>query len=172
LADVVDDPDPSTQLYGDGLTAAIIARLRSRPHPSVREVTGLAPWQLKRVLGYLDAHTSERVELATLATLVGLSHSHFSHAFKVLTRVAPYRWQLEARIRRAQQLLLETRTPLEQVAEDTGFADAVHFGRTFRRLTGTPPAAWRRDHDAIESNCSQQDRSVHSGAGRGTMALR
>jgi AraC family transcriptional regulator len=143
LADVVDDGDPSTQLYGDGLTAAILARLMSRPPPSARAMTGLAPWQLRRVIEYLEAHISQRVELATLSTLVGLSQSHFSHAFRVSTGVAPYRWQLEARIRRAQRLLLETPTSLEQVAEATGFADAVHFGRTFRRLTGTPPAAWR-----------------------------
>jgi len=145
LADVVDDEDPSTQLYGDGLTAAIVAALTTLPHAPAAEVSGLAPWQLKRVVEYLDAHISQRVELATLATLVGLSQSHFSHAFKASTGVAPYRWQLEARIRRARRLLLETQTGLEQVAEATGFADAVHFGRTFRRLTGVSPAAWRRD---------------------------
>jgi AraC family transcriptional regulator len=145
LADVVDDRDPSTQLYGDGLTAAILARLMSRPQPSARAMTGLAPWQLRRVIEYLESHVSQRVELATLSRLVGLSQSHFSHAFRASTGVAPYRWQLEARIRRAQRLLLETPTSLEQVAEATGFADAVHFGRTFRRLTGTPPAAWRHD---------------------------
>jgi AraC-like DNA-binding protein len=144
LTDVVDDADPSAQLYGDGLTAAIVARLMSRPRPPAREVTGLAPWQLRRVLEYLDAHLSRRVELATLAALVGLSQSHFSHAFRVSTGMAPYRWQLEARIQRARRLLIETRVPLEQIAESTGFADAVHFGRTFRRLTGSPPAAWRR----------------------------
>jgi AraC family transcriptional regulator len=145
LSDVVDDRDPSSQLYGDGLTAAILARLTSQPKPPDRHVSGLAPWQLRRVLEYLDTHLSQRVELATLAALVGLSQSHFSHAFKVSTGVAPYRWQLEARIRRAQRLLLETRAGLEQVAEATGFADAVHFGRTFRRVTGTPPAAWRHE---------------------------
>jgi AraC-like DNA-binding protein len=144
LTDVVADRDPSAQLYGDGLTTAIIARLMSRPLPPARESAGLAPWQLRRVLEYLDAHLSQRVELATLATLVGLSQSHFSHAFRVSTGVAPYRWQLEARIQRAQRLLIDTRVSLEQIAESTGFADAVHFGRTFRRLTGAPPAAWRR----------------------------
>jgi AraC family transcriptional regulator len=146
LSDVVDDYDPSSQLYGDGLTAAILARLALQPTRPDRHVGGLAPWQLNRVLEYLDAHVSQRVALATLAALVGLSQSHFSHAFRVSTGVAPYRWQLEARIRHAQRLLLGTRTPLEQVAEATGFADAVHFGRTFRRLTGTPPAAWRDGH--------------------------
>lgn len=75
----------------------------------------------------------------------GLSQSHFSRAFKASTGMAPYRWQLDARIRRAQALLLDTRASLDEVAEATGFADAVHFGRTFRKLTGATPAAWRRD---------------------------
>jgi transcriptional regulator GlxA family with amidase domain len=42
-------------------------------------------------------------------------------------------------------LLIDTRASLDQVAETTGFADAVHFGRTFRKITGATPAAWRRD---------------------------
>ena len=166
LADVVDDTDPSTQLYGDGLTAAIVATLISRPRAPATDATGLAPWQLKRIVEYLDAHISQRVDLATLATLVGLSQSHFSHAFRASTGLAPYRWQLEARIRRAKRLLFETQAGLEQVAEATGFADAVHFGRTFRRFTGASPAAWRRArhpaHAAVESNSFPQDRSVRA----------
>ena len=106
---------------------------------------GLAPWQLRRVVEYLDAHLPGRVELAHLAALAGLSQAHFSRAFKASTGMAPYRWQLDARIRRAQALLIDTRASLDQVAEATGFADAVHFGRTFRKLTGATPAAWRRD---------------------------
>jgi AraC family transcriptional regulator len=145
LADVVDDQDPSVQLYGDGLTTAILARLMSRPNAPAKTMTGLAPWQLRRVSDYLTAHIDERVGLATLATLVGLSQSHFSHAFRVSTGVAPYRWQLNMRIRRAQRLLLEREKSLEAVADATGFADAVHFGRVFRKLTGTTPANWRRE---------------------------
>jgi AraC family transcriptional regulator len=43
LADVVDDPDPSTQLYGDGLTAAIVARLFSSPPDAAADQRGQAP---------------------------------------------------------------------------------------------------------------------------------
>ena len=93
----------------------------------------------------MNAHLPERVDLADLAALAGLSQSHFSRAFKASTGMAPYRWQLDARIRRAQALLIDTSAPLNEVAEATGFADAVHFGRTFRKLTGATPAAWRRD---------------------------
>lgn len=106
---------------------------------------GLAPWQLRRVIEYLDTQLPKRVELAHLAALAGLSQSHFSRAFKASTGMAPYQWQLDVRIRRAQALLLDTRASLDEVAEATGFADAVHFGRTFRRIAGATPAAWRYD---------------------------
>jgi AraC family transcriptional regulator len=145
LSDAVNDPDPSAQLYGDGLTAAITARLFADPPGPGAVGRGLAPWQLRRVVEYLDAHLPNRVDLAHLAALAGLSQSHFSRAFKASTGMAPYRWQLDARIRRAQTLLIDTRAPLDQVAEATGFADAVHFGRTFRKFTGATPAAWRND---------------------------
>ncbi|WP_095201888.1 AraC family transcriptional regulator [Mesorhizobium carmichaelinearum] len=145
LADAVGDPDPSAQLYGDGLVTAITARLFTGPRKPATDGQGLAPWQLRRVIEHLDAHLPERVELARLAALVGLSQSHFSRAFKVSTGMAPYRWQLDARIRRAQGLLIDSRASLDQVAEATGFADAVHFGRIFRKLTHVTPAAWRRD---------------------------
>lgn len=145
LSDAVNDPDPSAQLYGDGLTAAIAARLFAEPTEPSTDGRGLAPWQLRRIVEYLDAHLPERIDLAHLAALAGLSQSHFSRAFKASTGLAPYRWQLDERIRRAQALLIDTRASLDQVAEATGFADAVHFGRTFRKLTGATPAAWRRD---------------------------
>lgn len=146
LADAVNDSDPSAQLYGDGLTAAIAARLFADPtKPLLKKVNGLAAWQLRRVVEYLNAHLPKHVDLADLAALVDLSQSHFSRAFKASTGMAPYRWQLDARIRLAQALLLDTRLTLDQVADATGFADAVHFGRTFRRLTGATPAAWRND---------------------------
>ena len=58
--------------------------------------------------------------------------------------MAPYQWQLNARIQRAQTQLINTDASLDQVAEANGFADAVHFGRRFRQLTGAGPATWRR----------------------------
>jgi len=145
LADAVNDPDPAAQLYGDGLAVAITARLFAHQPERGADSRGLAPWQLRKVTDYLDAQLPKRIELAELAALAGLSQSHFSRAFKASTGMAPYRWQLDARIRRAQALLIDTHASLDQVAEATGFADTVHFGRTFRKLTQVTPAAWRRD---------------------------
>jgi AraC family transcriptional regulator len=145
LSEVVSDQDPTSQLYGDGLIAAIAARLFARPSDTLDATSGLAPWQLRLVVDRMEAELPNRVELADLAAMAGLSQSHFSRAFKTSTGFAPYQWQLHARIKRAQTMLVNARVSLEDVAEATGFADAMHFGRTFRKFTGATPAAWRRD---------------------------
>lgn len=145
LADAVCDPDPSAQLYGDALLTSIAIRLFRGTRAAVGGPTKLSPLQLNDALGFLEASLPARVDLATLANLAGLSQSHFHRAFKASTGLAPYQWQLQARIQRAKALLLDTCGSVEDVADATGFADAAHFGRTFRKLTGVTPAAWRKD---------------------------
>ena len=145
LADAVSDPDPSAQLYGDALVSAIAIRLFRGNQAVVKGAAKLSPAQLNDALGFLEASLPARVDLATLAGLAGLSQSHYHRAFKASTGLAPYQWQLLARIERAKALLLDTCASLDDVAAATGFADAVHFGRTFRKLTGATPSAWRRD---------------------------
>lgn len=133
------------QVCGDELAKAISAHLFAKPSGADRNPRGLAPWQLRRVIDYMEACLPQRIELACLAAMVGLSQAHFSRAFKASTGLAPYRWQLDSRIRVAQELLINTTASLDQVAEATGFADAVHFGRTFRKHIGVTPAVWRND---------------------------
>lgn len=145
LTDAIDDVDPTAQLYGDSLTTAIAARLFEQPKESKGSECGLSAIQLRDALSYLEAHMPARVDLATLAKLAGLSLSHYSRAFKASTGLAPYQWQLRARVERAKDLLIDTNRCLPDIADATGFSDAVHFGRTFRKITGAPPATWRMD---------------------------
>lgn len=145
LIDALEDTDPTSQLYGDSLTAAIAAKLFERPKETKGSEGRLSAIQLKDALGYLEARMPAKVELSVLAELAGLSQSHFCRAFKASTGLAPYQWQLQARIDRAKFLLINTNSCLEEISVATGFADAVHFGRTFRRMTGATPIAWRAD---------------------------
>lgn len=145
LAEACDETDPTSQLYGDGLVTAIGALLL-RTAPASADTKGLAPWQLRRVVDYLQAQLPARVELRELADLAGLSQSHFSRAFKASTGRAPYQWQLEARVQRVKARLRESPASLDEIAEATGFVDGTHLARTFRRLVGTTPARWRREN--------------------------
>ncbi|WP_448101728.1 helix-turn-helix domain-containing protein [Luteibacter jiangsuensis] len=144
LSNVVDNGDPSVQLYGDGLIASLVACLMSPHRPVSPPKAGLAPWQVRRVTEHLRARLPERVDIAELATIAGLSPAHFSRAFKLSTGLAPYQWQLDMRVRHAQQLLEAGRHSLDEVAEACGFADGSHFARTFKRFSGHTPSEWRR----------------------------
>lgn len=145
LSDVVEDPDPSVQLYGDALVTALATRLLSRAKHAPKRESKLSPLQLRDAISFLEANMPHRVELATLASLAGLSPSYYSRAFKATTGLAPYQWQLQTRIQQAQALLLFRTMSLEDIAEATGFADAVHFARIFKKITGVTPSSWRKD---------------------------
>lgn len=143
LSEVVDNPDPSTQLFGDGIIAAITSQMFAAPQALPSATGKLAPWQLRRVTDYMESHFPERIELATLAAQINLSQAHFSRAFKASTGVAPYQWQLNSRLERAQCLLAGSDRSLGEIAQMTGFADTVHFGKIFRKHVGASPGAWR-----------------------------
>jgi AraC family transcriptional regulator len=137
--------EPENRIYGESLATALTALLFARwKHPRAEPAKGLGPWQLRRILEFFEAHLSEDVGLQDLADLVGLSQSQFARAFKTSTGAPPYRWFLAARIRRAQELLLQGRASLADVSSQTGFADQSHFTKAFRRVTGTSPGRWRR----------------------------
>lgn len=137
-------PGFKADLYGDGLTLALLIRLLRLGGDMRRPGTRLTARQLKRVTDHLEEHCLRGVRLQDLADLVGLSQSHFSRAFKAATGVPPYQWHMQARIRRVQTMLADG-LPLNHIAAQAGFADQAHFTRVFRRIVGATPAAWRRE---------------------------
>ena len=48
------------------------------------------------------------------------------------------------RINIAKAYLLDTRLTISNVAEAVGFGDTHHFSKTFKKLVGMTPAAYRK----------------------------
>jgi len=134
------------RLYGECIATALCVELLRLGNEGTRPVTrgGLAPWQMCRITEYMEAHLCHAIKLTDLARLAGISRSHFSRVFRTTTGMPPHRWHLNARIRRAQELLLDNGLPLTEIALQTGFADQSHLTRCFQRQVGTTPGAWRR----------------------------
>ncbi len=147
LAAECDSPDEYSRLYIDSLTlAACIDFLRLRADGTLRTGGRLAPRQLRRVTEYIIQHLADTVKLEDLAALTGLSQSQLGRAFKASTGVSPHRWQLNARVAKAQELLLAAQMPLAEIALATGFVEQSHFNRVFKNVVGTPPGSWQREH--------------------------
>ncbi|ODN71525.1 helix-turn-helix domain-containing protein [Methylobrevis pamukkalensis] len=141
-----DDDDVPT-VYAAGLGAGLTKRFAELFSTSAEPTRGgLAPRQLRRVLDHMVANLAEDLAIEDMADVAGLSASHFSRAFKVATGLPPHRWMLAARCEKAKELLISSDLPLAELALDIGFCDQAHFCRSFTRIIGTSPGAFRRAH--------------------------
>ena len=105
---------------------------------------GLAPWQIRRVLTYVDANLDTPIRNKDLAAVARLSEFHFNVAFRQSVGHSPHEYIIRRRMERAQGLMLSTDKTLSEIAAECGLADQPHFARLFRRFAGESPAAWRR----------------------------
>ena len=114
--------------------------------PSICPQGGLAGWQVRRVVAYIEAHLESTIRVKDLAALTRLSTSHFSRAFKRSFGQAPMTYVTGRRVALAQRLLLTTEDSMCQIALTCGMCDQAHLTRVFRRVVGESPTAWRRLH--------------------------
>jgi len=116
------------------------------PPPSIRPAYsgGLAAWAVKKAAAHVDGHLGMAVRIEHVARLTRLSNGHFGRAFKVSFGVTFLQFLALRRIERSKVLMATTKDRLCDVAQACGFADQTHFSKTFRRLQGVTPSAWRR----------------------------
>jgi len=109
--------------------------------PAVDPVVG-------RVQTFVDAHLAADLTVDELAEAVDLSPSSLERRFRAEMDTTPWRYVLQRRIDAAKRLLETTDRSLVAIAFDTGFYDQPHFTRTFKRLEGQPPGAYRDEATA------------------------
>lgn len=139
------DPD-SASTYLDQAIALLAVGKHSK-HSLNNHRGGLARWQISRVDAFINEHIDQCIRTTELASLLSLSVSHFSHAFKQSTGVTPLMYVAATRIKAAQQYMLCSSHSLSDVALRHGFCDQSHFCRVFRRETGLSPQIWRKMYE-------------------------
>lgn len=149
IAAECDSDLPLHDLYGEGLLNALFASLFQIDQPSTaRRRSPLSRRKLRLVTDYIDAHCLDRIRLADLATLTGLSETAMSHGFKAATGIPPHRWQMQARIDRAKAMMAHDAASLADIAEATGFFDQAHLTRVFKAVVGVTPGAWMKSTES------------------------
>lgn len=144
----MDSADPGDRLYAEalgGLLAHELLHLQGGTTPSrTSNRGGLAVWQQRRVIDFMEEHIAKAVSLQVLADLVRLSPYHFVRSFKQSFGDPPHRYWTARRIEGAKALLANPRTPITEIALDVGFSGSSAFSATFRRITGQTPTDYRR----------------------------
>jgi AraC-like DNA-binding protein len=135
---------PRHRIYHRSL--ALLHHILSRPE--LRWQTQTAPEGIRRATQHIHAALETTLTLPELARRAGLSVSAFTRHFRRCHGVPPTRFIMQGRVREAARLLAQTEATIEEIAERTGFPNRAYFSRIFAKLTGEPPAYFRRVHAA------------------------
>ena len=148
LSALLEHPEENNSLLVDHIAISLQSYLyqtySATPAGNAKIRGGLAPWQESHAKDAMEANLDKEIPIALLARDCGLSTSQFARAFRQSTGCAPHRWLLQQRIKRTQDLLLNSNKTLVEIAKACGFSDQSHFTRAFSQTVGTSPGLWRR----------------------------
>ena len=115
------------------------------PQPAAGWLAGLRDRYVGRALALIHAEPGRDWTIEALASDVALSRSALYDRFVQFVGQPPMQYLTQWRMTVAARLLRETHAPVNAIALEVGYDSEAAFSRAFKRLTGSPPASWRRE---------------------------
>ena len=130
-------------MYGESLATALAVHvLRGYAGEAVspqRAHRGLPREKLMIATAYIHDHLNTELTVADIARAVHMSPHHFTFLFKHSTGMPPYQYVIEARARKARELLNSGKFSISEVTYQVGFADQSHLTRHIKHVYGVTP---------------------------------
>jgi AraC family transcriptional regulator len=139
----VQSGDAFDRMYGEALSTALAVHLLRKYSAAVlepkRQYGGLPREKLVRAVEYIRDQLDTDLTVSGIAQAVYMTPYYFTRLFKESTGQSPYQYVVEARVRKAKDLLTTGKFAISEVAHQVGFADQSHLTRHFKRVFGLPP---------------------------------
>jgi AraC-like DNA-binding protein len=97
-----------------------------------------------RAIEYIEVNHAASVKVGDVAAHVALSPSRLSHIFKQHMQRGIIEYLHEYRLSRICAGLLNSKAPVQEIAQEVGYGDLRFFHRVFRRHTGCNPTQYRQ----------------------------
>lgn len=104
---------------------------------------------IQSTCNYIENHLGENLSAEALAKRVGYSAYYLSRVFKKETGFTIDEYTRNVRIERAKSMLSSSSDSIQEIAEALGFGGRNYFAVTFKKVTGIPPAAYRKNHQHL-----------------------
>jgi AraC family transcriptional regulator len=135
--------DALDRMYGEALSTALAVHLLREYGAAVlgpeRRYGRLPREKLVRAVEYIQDQLDTDLTVSGIAQAVGMSPDNFTRLFKESTGQSPYQYVVEARVRKAKELLTTGKFTISEAAHHVGFVDQSHLTRHFKRVFGLPP---------------------------------
>jgi AraC-like DNA-binding protein len=91
----------------------------------------------------VETHLYRNVTVEELATLCNMSTSTFKREFRMTFNDNPANYIRTKKMKKAEELVKQTRLRINEIAEECGFEDVSHFSNTFFKFFGKYPSSYR-----------------------------
>lgn len=101
--------------------------------------------RMENVLGYMEKHIEERLQIQQLASVVGMERSYFSRKFKEIFKMSPMQYLMAMKMSFAAKELLKGAS-VYQAAVRVGYMDEKAFSRAFKNYMEISPGQYKKSH--------------------------
>ena len=116
--------------------------------PLSNHFVGKEQARMNIIYRYIEEYYRHPVDINQVAALTHLTTAAFCRYFKKITRMTFTDFLNQYRINQAKKLLLHDKNVTEACYE-SGFENLSYFNKTFKKLAGENPSAFRRRHAII-----------------------
>ena len=100
--------------------------------------------KMKRMMVYINIHYAESLTVSEIAAAGFCSERECYRTFQECLHTTPIAYIRTVRLQAACKLLMETDTPVTEIAQNCGLGSSSYFGRLLRQETGLSPLDYRR----------------------------
>jgi AraC family transcriptional regulator len=132
-------PETGSALVIEGLALELGVEIsrQQRSRPDSR------PQWLRRVIAFVHEHFADALSLKEIARRAEVHPVHLARTFRRHYHCTVGEYMRQLRVNFACRQLREGSRPLMEIALAVGFSDQSQFSRTFKRVMGLTPAAFR-----------------------------
>jgi len=141
----LDCDEPLGRVYAESIGTALVSHLLRRYARAESSKLGnqFSNRRMRRVLDYVHENLSSDLSLFELASVAGLSPTHFKVLFKQSVGMPVHQYIIRRRVEYAVNLIAESNIPLSEIAIQAGFSSPSHMARLTRKITNASPAEIR-----------------------------
>ena len=101
--------------------------------------------RIAKAVAIMESELDSPPTNSELCRRVNMSRNSFYRLFMRETKKTPNFFLFELRMLRASWLLHHTEKTMDEIAQETGYADRYHFSKAFKNFSGVPPVHYRRE---------------------------
>ena len=129
-----------TMLYAQSIVSAALLRLP----PGALAFFQTSDPRIDNAVKYISDHCNTPKDNLFLAQMAGMSRNGFLRLFEQKTGRSPQFYWRKKRIEKSCELLMSTDLTIDEIAEQTGFANRYHFTKVFSNILKISPAQFRK----------------------------